>query len=44
MSASESKPLVWMLVADKQGDNRQAQVVADLLDVPYEVRHVYPLP
>jgi len=37
-------PLVWLLLADKQGDNRQAQVIADLLDIPYEVRTVLPLP
>ncbi len=37
-------PVIWLLLADKQGDNKQVFSLADNLGYRYETRFVYPKP
>ena len=39
-----AQPVIWLLLADKQGDNKQVFSLADNLGYPYETRFVYPKP
>jgi uncharacterized protein len=41
-SASDS-PRIWLLLSDKQGDNKQVQCLADSLGYACETRVIYPL-
>ncbi len=36
-------PLVWLVLSDKLGDNAQAEIIAESLGLPYEIKRVYPL-
>lgn len=38
--APQSPPTIWLLLADKTGDNAQLQVVADALPWPSEPKHI----
>ncbi|MEE9342087.1 MAG: ELM1/GtrOC1 family putative glycosyltransferase [Gammaproteobacteria bacterium] len=35
-------PLIWLVVGDKPGDNAQIDVLAEALQLPYEVRRLIP--
>ena len=37
-----ARPVIWLLLADKQGDNKQVFSLADNLGYPYQTRFVYP--
>ncbi|HED19158.1 MAG TPA: nucleoside-diphosphate sugar epimerase, partial [Gammaproteobacteria bacterium] len=37
-----SPPRIWLVLGDKLGDNAQLTMIADSLDLPYEVRHLVP--
>lgn len=39
-----AQPVIWLLLADKQGDNKQVFSLADNLGYPYQTRFVYPKP
>ena len=39
-----AQPVIWLLLADKQGDNKQVFSLADNLGYRYETRFVYPKP
>jgi uncharacterized protein len=43
-SPPEWQPLIWLVIGDKLGDNAQAKIIADSLALPYEVKHLRPLP
>ena len=40
--AAGAHPVIWLLLADKQGDNKQVFSLADNLGYPYQTRFVYP--
>jgi mitochondrial fission protein ELM1 len=42
--AAGAHPVIWLLLADKQGDNKQVFSLADNLGYRYETRFVYPKP
>lgn len=43
-SPSPARPLIWLLLSDKQGDNKQVFSLADRLGCAYETRFVFPKP
>lgn len=43
-SPASGRPLIWLLLSDKQGDNKQVFSLADNLGSAYETRFVFPKP
>jgi hypothetical protein len=37
-----STPRIWLVLGDKLGDNAQIKMIADSLDLPYEIKHLVP--
>jgi len=37
-----SPPRIWLVLGDKLGDNAQVKMIADSLELPYEVKHLVP--
>lgn len=35
-------PRIWLIIGDKPGDNAQVEIIAEALELPYEVRRVLP--
>lgn len=45
MSAPTSTPpRIWLVIGDKPGDNAQVEIIAEQLDLPYEIKRVLPKP
>jgi len=42
-AGSTTRPLIWLILSDKLGDNAQVEIIAEALGLPYEIRRVYPL-
>ena len=40
MTAGEKR--IWLVIGDKLGDNAQVEVIAEALDLPFEIRRVLP--
>jgi mitochondrial fission protein ELM1 len=36
------KPRIWLVIGDKLGDNAQVETIADSLDLPCEIKRLYP--
>ncbi|MEE9494798.1 MAG: ELM1/GtrOC1 family putative glycosyltransferase [Gammaproteobacteria bacterium] len=37
-------PLIWLVIGDKPGDNAQIEILAEALELPYEIRRLIPKP
>ena len=35
-------PRIWLVLGDKLGDNAQVTMIANSLDLPYEIKHLVP--
>lgn len=44
LSPLPGQALIWLLLSDKQGDNKQVFSLADNLGLPYETKFVFPKP